>query len=107
MIAITLPNGSVRQYENPLTVLDIATDISEGLARNVLSAKFNGETVEASTRIEDDGDLRLFTWNDDEGKTAFWHSGLSKISFLSTARSSMQCFCAHALDTGSRSISHM
>jgi len=60
--------------KNPLTVLDIATDISEGLARNVLSAKFNGETVEASTRIEDDGDLRLFTWNDDEGKTAFWHS---------------------------------
>ena len=74
MIAITLPDGSVRQYENPLTVLDIATDISEGLARNVLSAKFNGETVEASTRIEDDGDLRLLTWNDDEGKTAFWHS---------------------------------
>ena len=74
MIAITLPDGSVRQYENPLTVLDIATDISEGLARNVLSAKFNGETVEASTRIEEDGDLRLFTWNDDEGKTAFWHS---------------------------------
>jgi threonyl-tRNA synthetase len=74
MIAITLPDGSVRQYENPLTVLDIATDISEGLARNVLSAKFNGETLEASTRIEADGDLRLFTWNDDEGKTAFWHS---------------------------------
>ena len=74
MIAITLPDGSVRQYENPLTVLDIATDISEGLARNVLSAKFNGETVEASTRIETDGDLRLFTWKDDEGKTAFWHS---------------------------------
>ena len=74
MIAITLPDGSVRKYENPLTVLDIATDISEGLARNVLSAKFNGETVEASTRIETDGDLRLFTWKDDEGKTAFWHS---------------------------------
>ena len=74
MIAITLPDGSVRQYKNPLTVLDIATDISEGLARNVLSAKFNGETVEAITRIEADGDLRLFTWNDDEGKTAFWHS---------------------------------
>ena len=74
MIAITLPDGSVRQYENPLTVLDIATNISEGLARNVLSAKFNGETVEASTRIETDGDLRLFTWKDDEGKTAFWHS---------------------------------
>ena len=74
MIAITLPDGSVRQYENPLTVLDIAKDISEGLARNVLSAQFNQQTVEASTLIEEDGDLRLFTWNDDEGKTAFWHS---------------------------------
>lgn len=74
MIAITLPDGSVRQYEQALTVLDIAKDISEGLARNVLSAQFNHATVEASTLIDCDGDLRLFTWNDDEGKTAFWHS---------------------------------
>ncbi len=74
MIAITLPDGSVRQYEQALTVLDIAKDISEGLARNVLSAQFNQATVEASTLIDCDGDLRLFTWNDHEGKTAFWHS---------------------------------
>ena len=74
MIAITLPDGSVRHYENALSVLDIAKDISEGLARNVLSAQFNGATVEASTLIETDGNLRLFTWNDEEGKTAFWHS---------------------------------
>ena len=74
MIAITLPDGSVRQYDQPLTVLDIATDISEGLARNVLSAQFNKETVEASTLIDRDGSLRLFTWQDQEGKTAFWHS---------------------------------
>lgn len=74
MIAITLPDGSVRQYNQPLTVLDIATDISEGLARNVLSAQFNKETVEASTLIDRDGSLRLFTWKDQEGKTAFWHS---------------------------------
>ena len=74
MIAITLPDGSVRQYEQALTVLDIAKDISEGLARNVLSAQFNQATVEASTVIDHDGDLRLFTWNDEEGKTAFWHS---------------------------------
>ncbi len=74
MIAITLPDGSVRQYDQPLTVLDIATDISEGLARNVLSAQFNKETVEASTFIDRDGSLRLFTWQDQEGKTAFWHS---------------------------------
>ena len=74
MIAITLPDGSVRQYDQPLTVLDIATDISEGLARNVLSAQFNKETVEASTLIDRDGSLRLFTWQDQEGKAAFWHS---------------------------------
>lgn len=74
MIAITLPDGSVRQYEQALTILDIAKDISEGLARNVLSAQFNQATVEASTVIDCDGDLRLFTWNDDEGKAAFWHS---------------------------------
>ena len=74
MISITLPDGSIRQYENALTVLDIAKDISEGLARNVLSAKFNNQTVEASTSIETDGNLTLYTWNDDEGKAAFWHS---------------------------------
>ena len=74
MISITLPDGSVRQYPQPLTVLEVAKDISEGLARNVLSAQFNQQTVEASTLIEKDGHLRLFTWNDDEGKTAFWHS---------------------------------
>ena len=74
MISITLPDGSVRQYPQPLTVLEVAKDISEGLARNVLSAQFNQQTVEATTLIEKDGDLRLFTWNDDEGKTAFWHS---------------------------------
>ena len=74
MIAITLPDGSVRQYEQALTVLDIAKDISEGLARNVLSAQFNQATVEASTMIDRDGNLRLFTWKDEEGKKAFWHS---------------------------------
>ena len=74
MISITLPDGSVRQYEQALKVLDIAKDISEGLARNVLSAQFNQATVEAATVIDSDGDLRLFTWQDDEGKAAFWHS---------------------------------
>jgi len=74
MIAITLPDGSVRKYENDLTVLDVAKDISEGLARNVLSARFNDTIVEASTTLDASGDLKLFTWNDDEGKAAFWHS---------------------------------
>ena len=74
MIAITLPDGSVREFENELTVLDVDKDISEGLARNVLSARFNDNIVEASTVITSSGELKLFTWNDDEGKAAFWHS---------------------------------
>jgi len=74
MIAITLPDGSVREFENKLTVLDVAKDISEGLARNVLSARFNDSIVEASTVLTESGALKLFTWNDDEGKAAFWHS---------------------------------
>ena len=74
MIKITLPDGSIREHENGTTVLDVARGISEGLARNVLSASFNGETVEASTALNQDGSLVLYTWNNDEGKKAFWHS---------------------------------
>ena len=74
MIEIRFPDQSVRTYEKGTTALEIAQSISEGLARNVLSASFNGKTVEAVTPLEEDGDLRLYTWNDQEGKTAFWHS---------------------------------
>ncbi|MGA1775741.1 MAG: threonine--tRNA ligase [Flavobacteriaceae bacterium] len=74
MIEIRFPDQSVRTYEKGTTALEIAQSISEGLARNVLSASFNGKTVEAATPLEEDGNLRLFTWNDQEGKTAFWHS---------------------------------
>ena len=74
MINITLPDGSVRNYESGTTVMDVAKSISEGLARNVLSAKFNDATVEASTPLTTDGNLTLFTWKDEEGKTAFRHS---------------------------------
>lgn len=74
MINITLPDGSVRSYERGTTALEIARSISEGLARNVLSASFNKETIEVSEPLTTDGALRLFTWDDKEGKTAFWHS---------------------------------
>ncbi|MBT8257948.1 MAG: threonine--tRNA ligase [Bacteroidia bacterium] len=74
MIRITLPDGSVKQYESSVTPMDVAKDISEGLARNVISASYNGETLEASTPLEVDGDLVLYTWNNPEGKKAFWHS---------------------------------
>ena len=74
MIKITLPDGSIRNYVKPTTVLDIAKDISEGLARNVISAQFNEKTVEVSTVIKNDGNLILYTWKDANGKKAFWHS---------------------------------
>lgn len=74
MIDITLPDGSVKQFEKNATPMDVAKSISEGFARNVISASFNGTTVETTTPLATDGSLVLYTWNDDEGKTAFWHS---------------------------------
>ncbi|MFL2598414.1 MAG: threonine--tRNA ligase [Flavobacteriaceae bacterium] len=74
MIEISFPDKSVRSYEKGVTPLDIAQSISEGLARNVISASFNGNTFEASTPIMEDGFIKLYTWNDKEGKAAFWHS---------------------------------
>lgn len=74
MINISLPDGSIRQYESGVTPMDIALSISEGLARNVLSALVNGEQVETSTTITQDATVQLLTWNDDLGKKAFWHS---------------------------------
>ena len=74
MIEIRFPDQSVRSYLEGTTPFEVAQSISEGLARNVLSAKFNKQTVEASTPLQEDGEIQLFTWNDKEGKTAFWHS---------------------------------
>ncbi len=74
MIHITLPDGSVREYNKNSTALDVAKSISEGFARNVISANFNGTTVETSTPLTTDGSLILYTFNDAGGKKAFWHS---------------------------------
>jgi len=74
MIAITLPDGSVKQFEAGVTPMDVAKSISEGFARNVISAAFNKTTVETSTPLTQDGNLVLYTWKDDQGKKAFWHS---------------------------------
>lgn len=74
MINITFPDGSVRQYEQGVTSLDVAKSISEGLARNVLCAKVNGKVVELYRPINEDTTLQLLTWNDDEGKETFWHT---------------------------------
>ncbi|MEG9326935.1 threonine--tRNA ligase [Salinimicrobium catena] len=74
MIKITLPDGSIKEIEKGTTPIEVAKSISEGLARNVLSAKFNDTTVETTTPLTTDGSLTLYTWNDEEGKKAFWHS---------------------------------
>jgi threonyl-tRNA synthetase len=74
MINITLPDGSVREYEQGTTAHQIALSISEGLARNVLAAMVNGEVWDSSRPIEKDSLVKLLTWNDQEGKATFWHS---------------------------------
>ena len=74
MIKITLPDGSVKEFSNGATPMDVAMSISEGLARNVISASFNDTTVETTTPLTTDGALILYTWNDKNGKKAFWHS---------------------------------
>ncbi|WP_374163897.1 threonine--tRNA ligase [Arcticibacter sp. MXS-1] len=74
MINITLPDGSVRQYESGITSFQIAQSISEGLARNVLAAEVNGQVWDASRPIESDSTVKLLTWNDADGKSTFWHS---------------------------------
>ncbi len=74
MIKIKLPDGSVREYAQGTTGMDIALSISEGLARNVLAAKVNGKVVDASMPINEDAGFQLLTWNDTDGKATFWHS---------------------------------
>ncbi len=74
MIKITLPDGSVKEFESQISPMDVARSISEGLARNVISASFNDKTVETTTPLTTDGSLVLYTFNDAEGKKAFWHS---------------------------------
>ena len=74
MINITFPDKTVRQFEAGVTPLDVAKSISEGLARNVLSAKVNGVMWDAMRPINEDAEIQLFTWNDPEGKATVWHS---------------------------------
>ena len=74
MIKITLPDGSVREYEAGVSGHDVAMSISEGLARNVLAAKVNGEVWDSTRPITTDSTVQLLTWRDEEGKQTFWHS---------------------------------
>ncbi len=74
MIKITLPDGSVREYEKGASAMDVAKSISEGLARKVLAASINGEVWDATRAINDDASLKLLTWDDAEAKSTFRHS---------------------------------
>lgn len=74
MIKITFPDGSVREYESGVTGLQIAESISNRLAKEVLACSVNGETVELNRPITEDAELKLFKWEDEEGKHAFWHT---------------------------------
>jgi len=74
MIKITLPDGSIKEFEQGVTPFDVANSISSGLARNVISAKVNDAIVETTTPIDTDATLTLFTFESKEGKDAFWHS---------------------------------
>lgn len=74
MIQVTLPDGTVREYQSGATALDVALSISEGLARNVLAAEVNGEIIDATRTLPEKSVLKLLTWNDDGGKMAMWHS---------------------------------
>ncbi len=73
-IRIKFPDGSVKNFPRGITPLEVAKSISDGLARNVISSKVNGEVRDPMRKIENDADLILLTWNDPEGKKTFWHS---------------------------------
>jgi len=74
MIKVTLPDGSVKEYPKGTTSIEVAKSISEGLARNVLAANVNGEVIDATRPLNENVNLSLLTWNDEEGKMTMWHS---------------------------------
>ena len=114
MIHITFPDGNVRTYNEGTTAMEIAKSISEGLARNVLAAKINGEVWDASRPITEDATVQLLTWNDKEGKSTFWHSSAHLMAEALQALypgvkfgigPSIETGFYYDIDTGDRSIS--
>ncbi len=74
MINIIFPDNTVKEFKKGVKVLDVAKSISEGLARKVISASYNNEIIELETVLNENGNIKFFTWDDYEGKQAFWHS---------------------------------
>ena len=74
MLDIKFPDGSVKQFKNGTTPFEIAKSISNSLAKTILSASFNESTIELSTKLNENGNIKFYSWDDHEGKKAFWHS---------------------------------
>lgn len=101
MIKITLPDGSVRDYQKGITAAEIALSISEGLARNVLAAEVNGEVWDSARAIENDAAVKLLTWNDTKGKSTFWHSSAHLLAeALETLYPGIKFGIGPAIETG-------
>lgn len=101
MISISFPDGSSRSYNAGVTPFEVAQSISEGLARNIISAAFNKQTIEITTPLTQDGSLVLYTWNDSEGKKAFWHSSAHILAqALETIYPGIKLTIGPAIDNG-------
>jgi len=101
MIKITLPDGSVREYQKGITAAEIALSISEGLSRNVLAAEVNGEVWDSARAIEEDASVKLLTWNDTKGKSTFWHSSAHLLAeALETLYPGIKFGIGPAIETG-------
>ncbi|WP_339713881.1 threonine--tRNA ligase [uncultured Kriegella sp.] len=101
MIKITLPDGTIKEHNPGSTPMDVAKSISEGFARNVISAKFNDTVVETTTPLVEDGSLVLYTWNNPEGKKAFWHSSAHILAqALEELHPNVKLWVGPAIDNG-------
>lgn len=101
MILISFPDGSSRSYNAGVSPFEVAQSISEGLARNIISAAFNKQTIEITTPLTQDGSLVLYTWNDSEGKKAFWHSSAHILAqALETIYPGIKLTIGPAIDNG-------
>lgn len=74
MIKLTMPDGSIREYENGIKAIDVAKSISEGLARVILAASYNDKTIDLEQKLNEDGAIKFLKFEDEEGKHAFWHT---------------------------------
>ena len=80
MLKVSFPDGAIKEYSIGITPFQIAKSLSNSLAKNILSASFNGEIIELSTKLSENGSLKFYSWEDSNGKKAFWHSSAQKLA---------------------------